>query len=759
LTDRSAILHYLLTRGRVPYLIVLIGLTIVLAFFVSRLRIEQEPESMVSRQADRLAVYENFRDQFGNDEDLLLSITHRQLLQPTGLAVVHDLTQRVAAIDGVRQVLSLSNARQLVAGPYGAVDIPLVPNSVGSADFTEELRVSLQRNPQYQGLLISTDQQTAGLVIELEDRREDAALRRHVIEGVRAIMAEEASRAELHLTGVGVQKIDVADLVQRDQGVILPLVVTILVFVLSVIFRRPSGVLLPLLTTVISLIWTLGLYVLCGFELNTITALLPPVVMVLAVSNSIHLYNGWLHLEGDDSQRIEHLVCKVRELFTPCLFTALTTSFGLISLTVSSVPAVQHFALFAAIGVMISLFISLTLVPVGLSYLPLPPPMYRTGTGLLRWSLDRISQATVHAPRSIVLVALLLLIGALFGLPRLQNNTDMVGFLRDDAPLARDTRFIDRHLAGVNALEYMISRKDGLPLESADDYAQIAAFEDVAENRASVAKTFSILTLLRPLHRAETDESWATAPPDPDQLRYELDLLAMAPDQSLQRRFLSADRTTARISVWLHDVGSRKALALVDRLDAAGRSIFSADYRVVPTGSFYMMTQDSNRLVSDTLKSFALSLTLIVLSILVLIRSVRLTLLAMIPNVIPILWTFGLMGYCGIDLSTGTAMIGAVAIGLAVDDTIHYLVHYQRVYSGDARAAVLLTTTRIGRALMIATLVLALGFWAGCLGSFKPTIYFSFLVGGTLLGALACDLLVLPACLILGSKARREVVA
>ncbi|MEJ2472126.1 MAG: hypothetical protein P8Y96_13580, partial [Desulfuromonadales bacterium] len=193
--DCSAILHYLLTRGRVPYLIVLIGLTIVLAFFVSRLRIEQEPESMVSRQADRLAVYENFRDQFGNDEDLLLSITHRQLLQPTGLAVVRDLTQRVAAIDGVRQVLSLSNARQLVAGPYGDLVIPLVPNSVGSAYFTEELRVSLQRNPQYQGLLISTDRQTAGLVIELEDRREDAALRRHVIEGVRAIMAEEASRS------------------------------------------------------------------------------------------------------------------------------------------------------------------------------------------------------------------------------------------------------------------------------------------------------------------------------------------------------------------------------------------------------------------------------------------------------------------------------------------------------------------------------------------------------------------------------------
>jgi predicted RND superfamily exporter protein len=114
------------------------------------------------------------------------------------------------------------------------------------------------------------------------------------------------------------------------------------------------------------------------------------------------------------------------------------------------------------------------------------------------------------------------------------------------------------------------------------------------------------------------------------------------------------------------------------------------------------------------------------------------------------------MGYCGIDLSTGTAMIGAVVIGLAVDDTIHYLVHYRRIYAGVASEAVMITTTQTGRALMIASLVLAVGFWVGCFSSFNPTIYFSLLVGGTLLGALICDLLVLPACLILNCPSRKK---
>jgi len=533
----------------------------------------------------------------------------------------------------------------------------------------------------------------------------------------------------------------------------------VLIFMLTMIFRRPSGVLLPLLATLVSLVWTMGFYALCGFELNTITSLLPPVVMVLAVSNSVHLYNGWLHLDGDDRCRIEKISDKVGQLFLPCLFTALTTGLGLISLTISAVPAVRQFALFAAAGVIISLLVSLTLVPIGLSFLPLPERHFRTGTGLLRFILQGIADLAVNFPRRIMIAAFLLLVLAMFGLPRLQNNTDMVGFLRSDAPLAIDTRYIDQHLAGVNAIEYMVSREDGQPLESPDDFARLAQFEAFARARGPVANVYSIMTLLRQVHHAETGGTLSQLPDDADQLRYELDLMAMAPDQALQRRFLPAERATTRISVWLHDVGSRKAVDIVDELDSYGQTLFGNDYRLTPTGSFYQMTQDSNRLVADMLKSFALSLSLVMIAILVLIRSPRLTLLALIPNVIPILWTFGLMGYCGIDLSTGTAMIGAVVIGLAVDDTIHYLVHYRRVYAGDVSKAVTETTTRIGRALVIATLVLAFGFWVGCLGSFKPTIYFSFLVGGTLFGALLCDLLVLPACLMLGCPTRREAVS
>jgi predicted RND superfamily exporter protein len=137
-----------------------------------------------------------------------------------------------------------------------------------------------------------------------------------------------------------------------------------------------------------------------------------------------------------------------------------------------------------------------------------------------------------------------------------------------------------------------------------------------------------------------------------------------------------------------------------------------------------------------------------------LLRAPRLTLISLVPNVMPIAWTLGVMGLVGIDLSTGTAMIASSVIGLVVDDTIHYLVHYQRSYLGDARAAVRETTTAVGAPLLINNVVLVLGFWVGCFGSFKPTIYFSLLSGITMITALVCDLFVTPALLVLQGRRR-----
>ena len=247
---------------------------------------------------------------------------------------------------------------------------------------------------------------------------------------------------------------------------------------------------------------------------------------------------------------------------------------------------------------------------------------------------------------------------------------------------------------------------------------------------------------------------WYLRGPDERSTAYAFDLLEAAPEQPLLRKVIAGDFAAMRVNVRIYSVGTSIAAPLAETILAEGRRHFGDAYRVDATGSFYRVARDSNELVASQLKSFGLALAMVVAVIGALFRSIRLTAIAMVPNVMPIVWTGGLMAALGIDLSTGTAMIASAVIGIVVDDTIHYLTDYRRNYRGDARDTVRRTTSGVGVPLLINNVALVLGFWVGCFGSFKPTIYFSLLSGLTMITALVCDLFVTPALLVVTDRSR-----
>jgi hypothetical protein len=747
---------WLLTRGRVPYLCALLALTAFFGFHAARIPVERNNESLNSREALQAAVYDRFKASFGSDEDLLLAVTHPNLVSSEGLALLGSLTDRIARIDGVRRVFSLSNAQQVVAGEAGAELAPLVAPPLEDPALASRVQAALARNPELTGLFVSQDRRTAGLLIEIEDREGGFDYRAKLIDALRAIIAEpRAEGVSLHLTGIAVQKNDVSAYIERDQRRLIPLAVAVLALVLASFFRSLPLVLLPLGVTGVTTAWTLGAYGLAGFQLNAITGLLAPVLMVLSLPVSVHLIQGWLDAESASEDRVARILGAMRRLLFPCCFCSLTTALGFASLATSSMPAVEQFGLFAALGVALALGIGMTLVPVGLSFLSPPEsaPRSRQHRLMLRLLAGSDRAATQH-PRRVLAVFCLLTAACLAGLPRMQNNTDLVRFLKPGAPLHRDTLFIDEHLAGSNALEFVVARGDGEPLTDQDDVRRMEAFEQAALAREHVTGVSSILPVLRQLQRAESGGEALALPPDQRATTYAFDLLEAAPEPGLVSKLIAPDFSSARFNVRIRALGTAQAAKLADAILADARRLFGDGYRVSATGAFYHVAQDSNRVVAAQLSSFGLALALVVTAIGLVFRSLRLTLIALVPNLMPIAWTGGLMGAFGIDLSIGTAMIASAVIGLIVDDTIHYMTHYTRVNRGDPVQAIRRTTREIGPALLVNNLVLALGFWVGCFGSFKPTIYFSLLSGVTILSALLCDLLVTPACLNLFDRRR-----
>lgn len=751
------LLFWLVGRGRLLTIAAVLVITFVLASFAVQVPIESNNASMVSQSRDLQKNYDMFRATFGNDEALLLTISHPRLLQDEGLQLLERVTLDLGQIQGISKVFSLTSAELLVAGDFGTETVPFIPPLVDGKYDRSAIIKAFDDNPELSQLLISEDQQTGTVLIDLAD---DPHQQERALVAIEALLAEDYAESDWHLTGIPLQKLTVSRLIQRDQQVIIPISVVILGILLLLMFRRLSGLLLPLLVMAISLCWTIGIYTLCGYSLNTITALLPPVIMVLSISTTVHLYSGWLQLAGEQGAPQKLIVRELRELFLPCLFTALTTALGLVSLTVSDVPAVKLFGLFAALGIVLSFLINILLVPALLSFLALPESGRRLyDSGALRAVLQATARLTVSRPRLVLIIALALALLSLSGLGRIDNNTDLVRFLKPTVKLHRDTMFIEQAMGSVKNLEFMLMRKDGSALNSLDDILRLEQLQNSVDELPQVAGSYSLLALLRQLNRAERNQVQLSLPGKRSDLLYLFDLLEVAQDQQLLRKIVSPDFTKMRLSVRIRAIGTAEAAELVAKIGQLTEKELGSHYELIPTGDYYQVVVDSNRLVENVIRSFSLSLSMVLLAIFVLFRSFKLLAMALIPNLVPLAWTGGLMGYLNIDLSTGTAMIAAVVIGLTVDSTIHYLARFQREHQGDSRAAVMKTTVATGRALTISALVLFFGFSVGGLSSFLPTVYFSLLTGITMLGALVCDLLVLPASLVLFETRQRRTLA
>lgn len=722
---------------------------------VQSLEVDPTNESLNVPDADRLATMQRFRALFGSDEDLLIAWQDPELATPEGLRRLAQVSKQVRDIPGITSVFALTNALQVVPSDVGAELKPLVAPPYDRPGVAEELRLALERMPEFVGWLVSSDLRVAAVWATLGEEFSHPQYAAQVIDAVRSVL-EDLRRSGIapHLTGVPVQKHDVTEYIRRDERLLLPLAVAVLGAVLWLFFRKVVAVVVPLAVAGLTVLLVHAGLALLGIRLNAITALLPPILLVLALTPCIHLLHFWLRTDAA-VEPAERLRTMFERLLWRCTLCAATTACGFAALAVSPMPAVREFGLAAALGSIVGITLALWLVP--LACLALAPPAENpedfgpNSPRLLRQFLEICSHLSLRWPRTTLLVAVGsgLALGA--GMAQLRNNTDLVRFLKPGAPLREDTFWIDRHLGGPYPLEFLVERRDHMRLAKASDWQRIADWAEASRRISTVSGVLSVADLLRHVHAAEYGLPRAVLPTEDDVVEEILDILAEAPEQHLLRRLLSQDQTAARLQVRLHAVGTAEVVATTQRLKRLAEEHLGPEYRVQLTGPLYYLARDSNHLVRQQVQSFAVSFLLVGALMALAVGSGRIGAVALVPNVLPIAMTAGLLGFLDIDLSTGTAMIAAAAMGLVVDDTIHYIGAFRQNLgrTGDSVAAVRETTVETGPALVANNLVLVAGFWVGIAGSFLPTIYFSLFTGVALVLALLCDLLVTPACLTL----------
>lgn len=729
-----------LIRWQWVVMLILVGATAAALYGLTRLRVDPSNERLFPRQGEDFQVHQRFLSTFGSDEGILVALhdPQRVLLSPEGLTAVRRLTQALAELPHVATVHSLTNAQdttQLSLTPFGMAVPRLIPNDVLAAEQIEAIR----RNEQVIGTLLAADLHTAGILVVPDDVHMAASVREAWITAVRAVAAQHAvAGRQTYVAGTPLERSDVTRYIQGDQRRIIPVVLLVLLGVTYSIYRVKRFAILSLACVLLSLTWTMGVVGFVGVPLNVITSLLPAVILVVSVSVAIHLINQFIDEIEAGASGLEAVENAVGHIGTACLLTSVTNAMGFFSLPVIQAPAIQEFGVFAGLGVLLAFVATMTFAPLVLLRIGRVPPTrwLHLKEGRLEAFLDRLS-VWVAAHRGTVFLGMAVLLALMVpGIWQITEGTDIVRALKPNAPLRVSSEFIDQHLTGAHSLEFLVHMPGGDGTTAPATIRQVLAFSRWLRAQPGVTAVLSPWEPLRGV-RAELLA-------DDDQLTVLATLLPLGLPLDA---WLDARGRTLRISARVTTLDSERFLELAD---SARQQAVHMSLSAYVTGTNYLLAQMSRALVHNQVSSLVCAMVLILGTITVALRSWKMGLVAAIPNLLPTVMIFGLMGWLGIELSTATMMIASVALGLFVDDTIHllYLYMHEKKAGRGTFDAIEYSLHHAGRAVIFTSLILTLGFWAGLLGSFKPTLYFSFLMGLTMLFSVVTELLVTPAAVL-----------
>ena len=750
-------------RYRWLTLALLVAATVGFALQIPRIVFQVSPEGMRLVGHPDTLYYEEYIRKYGSDEIVVMELWCEDVFSPEIMKKISRLTDVIEQYENVYRVVSLSNANDIRGGSFGIEIAPFLEEIPETEPALEKIRREVHDNPLYHGNLVSRDDQSTLLIVELDRSEEDfPQKRRELVRRILDLAREEQSDGiEIYVAGFPVIGTVLPMLMIQDQRIFIPLILLLMTLTLYAAFRNLWGILLPLATVIISVLWTMGFLVLAGKQVEIVTNVLPPLVLVIALADVVHILAHYQEELQGRKQKAGALKDATAYVLVPCLLTSITTSIGFASLMVSSVRGVRDLGLLASFGVMAAFVVSITFVPAILSFLP-SGTFKRTEKkkeGALDRFLARLARFN-ESNRKLVLAVTLLLIGlAVAGLFRLKVETTLIKYLKEDNPVAVAVRHIEDHLSGTTTLDVVFDFGEPGAVKEPVNLEKVKQMESYLKGLPLVTNASSLVDFLERMNQVfhDGDPAYDHLPGARAEIAQFLLLYSMSGDEEDLSKIVDHDYRTAVITARLKTVGSSEMERFIKEVKSYVAKSFP-DTNVRATGVSVLVTNSIGAIVKGQVQSLGLAMAIICVLMSLLFRSLRLGLLSMIPNTIPILITLGLMGWLGIDINTATAVISCVAIGIAVDDTIHYLTRFRKEYGArpDEALACARSLTSTGRALFFTSFVLTFGFLVLIFSNFKPLIYFGLLTGVTMVSALVGDLVLLPVLLMVLKPMRNK---
>jgi uncharacterized protein len=763
-------------RYRLPFLLLMLLITAFMGWHASKVTLTYEFSRAIPTNNQEYIAYQEFRKKFGEDGNLLvLGVQTEKLFE---LGIFNDYARLQAdlkKVGGVEDILSIPSATILIKDSAGEKlrAERIFPATVATQADLDSLKASFENLPFYRGLLYNPETHTYLMGVRINKDTLNSPARLAAVGSIKTLAEAFGKKHQLEIyeSGLPLVRTVMATRVKDEMKWFLLGSIVLSALILLLFFRSLSATLLSLAVVIIGVVWSFGTMHLFGYKITLLNALIPPLIVVIGIPNCIYFLNKYHTAYREKNNKDEALLNMVSKMGVVTLFCNITAAIGFAVFAFTQSVILKEFGMVAGINIMALFFISFIIIPAVLSYLPVPgkQQMKYLDNRLLIALLEKIERWAIIHKKIVYIVTVISMGLAIAGLFRLKSE----GFIVDDLPkkdkIYTDLKFFENNFRGVMPLEVLIdAKKKGAvtrfqPLEKIDSLAMIIA------NRPEMARPLCITEGLKFAKQAfyDGDSSLYTMPSSND-LPFLAPYLSMRGDSAgsksnnfsrLLSSFIDSNRQIARISVNMRDVGSAKLPGILDTLKLQAAQLFdTSKYRVQFTGTSVTFLEGSRFIINGLKDSILLAFVLIAVCMLYLFRSFRILLCSLIPNIIPLVFTAGIMGWVGVPLKPSTVLVFSVSLGIAIDVTIRFLVNYKQELAAsrfNVLATVQQTIRHTGISIVYTSLVLIAGFVIFCFSSFGGTFALGWLTSLTLIVATLTNLVLLPVLILLISGRKK----
>ena len=768
-------------KNRVVLLIILVISTSIMGYFASQVKLSYEFSKAIPTDNAKYVAYQAFKQKFGDDGNLLvIGIKTDKLFELNTFKAYQTLQTNLKKISNVEDVLSIPTAINLQKDELTEQlsTYKIFADSIASQADLDVAKANFLSLPFYTSLLYNSATNAYLMGVRINKDTLNSSRRTLIIAEINTAVEafETSTKIETHLSGLPLIRTQIADKVKNEMKYFLIGSLLLSALILLLFFRSISTTLLSLTVVVFGVLWSVGLTHLFGYKISLLTALIPSLVVVIGVPNCIYFLNKYhtnyiqSTIEDVNAKKINALIDMVSKMGVVTLFCNITAAIGFAVFALTKSTILKEFGLVAGISIMIIFFISFILLPAVLSYLPAPKAAqtkYLTNKWITTFLLKLESWVLNHK-KTVYIATAAILAFAVVGIFKLKSVTYIVDDLPKTDKIYTDLKFFENNFNGVMPLEIVIDSKKPNGLRKPGVFEKIDSLAQYIGTQKGLSKPLSLSEGFKFLYQGFSGgDSLAYSFPNEaivskslaeirKQLKKEDTAVKNSAVTKMFLPFIDSTMQYTRISVSMADVGTKELPVILNGIETRANELFdTTEHTIQLTGTSITFLEGSQFIINGLKESVFWAFLLIALCMLYLFKSVRILVCSLLPNIIPLIITAGVMGWVGVPLKPSTVLVFSVALGIAIDITIRFLVNYKQElthYNNNVIETVKATIKNTGLSIVYTSLVLTAGFILFCLSGFGGTKALGWLTSLTLLVATITNLVLLPVLLITFNK-------